>query len=163
MARYEIEGMKALEKTIKQLGELPQKVVTKAARQGTNIALKTARKYAPIKTGNLRKGLVLKGEKLKVRGKKVYQVTLRGGPEWNAIFQKKTEDGKVFKTKKDRNRGMKSEGVYYYPASQEYGFIKKNGGYVQGKRYLKKSLEDNKRVIEGKMVEVMTKEIDKLK
>ncbi|MFJ5713118.1 HK97 gp10 family phage protein [Neobacillus sp. NPDC093127] len=145
MGRYEIEGMKQLEKTIKQLGELPQKVVTKAARQGASVALRAARANAPIDSGDLKKGLKLVGERSKIKGKKVYQVSFDKNK--NDIFVKESKEGKRA----------------YYPASQEYGYLDRGGGYVPGFRYLRKSLEDNKRQVEEKTVEVMTKEIDKLK
>lgn len=152
MARNnEIEGMKELEKTIKQLGELPQKVVTKAARQGANIALKSARADAPIYSGDLKRGLKLVGERPSIKGKKVYQVS----------FDKRMND--IFTGHPDDYEYEEGENRYYYPASQEYGFLDRGGGYVPGFHYLKSSIEDNKRQIEKKTVEVMTKEIDKLK
>lgn len=146
MAKSKIEGMKELEKAIKKLGDLPQKCVTKAARKGATVALKAARNKAPIDSGDLRKGIVLKGERLTVRGKKVYQVTF--DRKMNDIFVKMSADG----TKR-----------YYYPASMEYGFITVDGGYVPGYRFMKESMESNARQIEKTTVDVLSKEIDKLK
>lgn len=143
--QFEIEGMKELEKTIKQLGKLPQRCVTKAAKKGATIALKAAKAKAPYLTGALEEGIILKGEKSKVKGKKVYQVTMN--PAMNDIFVKYTKDGKR----------------YYYPASQEYGFLTKNGGYVPGVHFLRDSIVDNKAQIERTIVEVLAKEIDKLR
>lgn len=144
--KSEIAGMKELEKMIKKLGQLPQKVVTKAARKGTQIALKSAKKDAPEDVGNLKKGIVLKGEKSKIKGKKAYQVTFDRA--MNTFFVKMSKDGKK---------------RYYYPASQEFGFMTKDGGYVPGFRYLKKSIVDNDTSIEKTIVDVLSKEIDKLK
>ena len=143
--KYEIEGMKELEKTIRKLGKLPQKCVTKAAKKGAQIALKAAKQKAPFLTGALEEGIILKAEKTKKKGKKVYQVTMN--PAMNDVFVKTTKDGKR----------------YYYPASQEYGFITKNGGYVPGFHYLRDSLVDNKERIEKTVVDVLAKEIDKLR
>jgi len=143
--KYEIEGMKELEKTIRKLGKLPQKCVTKAAKKGAQIALKAAKQNAPFLTGALEEGIILKGEKTRRKGKKVYQVTMN--PAMNDVFVKTTKDGKR----------------YYYPASQEYGFITKNGGYVPGFHYLRDSLVDNKERIEKTVVDVLAKEIDKLR
>jgi HK97 gp10 family phage protein len=143
--KYEIEGMKELEKTIRKLGKLPQKCVTKAAKKGAQIALKAAKQKAPFLTGALEEGIILKGEKTRRKGKKVYQVTMN--PAMNDVFVKTTKDGKR----------------YYYPASQEYGFITKNGGYVPGYHYLRDSLVDNKERIEKTVVDVLAKEIDKLR
>ncbi len=143
--KFEIEGMKELERTIRELGKLPQKCVTKAAKKGAQIALKAAKQKAPFLTGALEEGIILKGEKTRRKGKKVYQVTMN--PAMNDVFVKTTKDGKR----------------YYYPASQEYGFITKNGGYVPGYHYLRDSLVDNKERIEKTVVDVLAKEIDKLR
>ncbi len=143
--KFEIEGMKELEKTIRKLGKLPQKCVTPAAKKGAQIALKAAKQKAPFLTGALEEGIILKGEKTRRKGKKVYQVTMN--PAMNDVFVKTTKDGKR----------------YYYPASQEYGFITKNGGYVPGYHFLRDSLVDNKEQIEKTVVEVLSKEIDKLR
>ena len=143
--KYEIEGMKELERTIRKLGQLPQKCVTPAARKGATIALKAAKANAPFLTGALEEGIILKGEKARKKGKKVYQVTMN--PAMNDVFVKTTKDGKR----------------YYYPASQEYGFITKDGGYVPGFHYLRDSLVDNKERIEKTVVDVLAKEIDKLR
>jgi len=143
--KFKIEGMEELEKTIRKLGKLPQKCVTKAAKKGAQIALKAAKQKAPFLTGALEEGIILKGEKTRRKGKKVYQVTMN--PAMNDVFVKTTKDGKR----------------YYYPASQEYGFITKNGGYVPGYHYLRDSLVDNKERIEKTVVDVLAKEIDKLR
>ena len=144
MARFEIEGMKELEKMIKELGNLPQRVVTPAARKGMTIALKAARNNAPEDSGDLKKAIILKGEKSRLRGKKIYQVTL--DPAMNDVFVKESADGKRS----------------YYPASQEYGYLTKDGGYVPGFRFMKRALEENVGAIEKTIVETMSKEIDKV-
>lgn len=145
MAQFKIEGMEELQKTINKLGKLPQKCVTIAARKGANIALKSAKQNAPVDSGNLRKGLVQKSEKTKTKAKKVYQVTFNAA--MNDVFAKESKSGK---------RG-------YYPASQEYGFFARNGRYIPGFHYMKKSLEENNTKIEREIVDVLSKEIDKLK
>jgi HK97 gp10 family phage protein len=142
----EIKGMKELEKMIKKLGQLPQKVVTKAARKGAKIAQKSAKSDAPEEVGNLKKGIVLKGERSKIKGKKIYQVTFDRA--MNTFFVKMSKDGKK---------------RYYYPASQEYGFMNRDGSYTPGYRYLKKSIENNENKIEKEIVDELSKEIDKLK
>jgi len=143
--KFEIEGMKELERTIRKLGKLPQKCVTPAAKKGARIALKAARANAPWETGELSNGIVLKGERARKKGKKVYQVTL--DPAKNDIFVKTTKDGKR----------------YYYPASMEYGFITRDGGYSPGFHYLRDALMDNKTAIERTVVDELAKQIDKLK
>lgn len=145
MAKYKIEGMKELERSIKTLEKLPQKVVTPAAKKGARIALKAAKENAPVESGDLKKGLVLKGERSKIKGKKVYQVTF--DKRMNDVFVKMSAEGKRS----------------YYPASQEYGFFARNGRYIPGYRYLRRSIEENSSAIEKKIVDEMVKNIDKLK
>lgn len=144
MVKFKIEGMKELEKSIKKLGKVPQKCVTPAARKGMNIALKSARKNAPVDTGELRKGMKLAGEKARVKGKKVYQIVFDRAK--NDIFQKKNKDGKV---------------TGYYPFSQEFGFFAKNGRYIPGYHFISKGLNDNTGAITKKIVDEMGKQIDK--
>lgn len=138
-----IEGMEELERAIAGLGKVPQNAVTKAARSGANIALKAARAKSPIDTGNLKKGIILKGERRSVPGKKVYDVEI--DPAMNDVFVKVSKAGKRS----------------YYPASQEYGFFARDGSYIPGFHYLKNSIEDNAEVIENRIIEVFSQEIDK--
>lgn len=141
--RSDIQGMKELEKAIKQMGKVPQKVATKAARAGASIALKAAKNNAPVDSGELKRGIILKGERRVKIGKKMYDVMM--DPAKNDIFVKMSAEGKRS----------------YYPASQEYGYMTADGGYVPGFRYLRKSITENSRAIESKIVEVAAKEIDK--
>lgn len=138
-----IVGMKELERSIKQLGRVPQTVATKSARAGATIALRAAKKNAPEDEGNLKRGIILKAERRVKIGKKMYDVMLDPGK--NEHFVKVSADGKRS----------------YYPASQEYGFMTADGGYVPGYQYLRKSITENAREIENKIVEVAGKAIDK--
>lgn len=141
--RHKIEGMKELERMFRKLGKVPQATVTKSARAGARIAHKSAKANAPVDEGNLKKGLILKRERRRKPGKAVFQVTL--DPNMNDIFVKTTKDGKR----------------YYYPASQEYGFLTRDGGYVPGYRYLKRSITDNAAAIEKKTLETAKKDVEK--
>lgn len=146
-------------KTVKQIKELPQKCVTIASRKGAQIALKSAKKGRWIdQSGNLRKGIILKGERRTVVGKKVYQVTMDS--RMNDIFQKFTKTGMVRGTGKKKKL---RKGNYYYPASQEYGFRTVNGKYIPGFHFLHDGLVDNTKVIQNTIVQVLSKEFDKLK
>jgi len=137
MARltFRIEGMKELQKSLKNLGKVPQKHVTASARKGMNIVLKDAKSDAPVETGNLKRGMKLKGERSKQKGKKVYRIVFDSA--MNDIFQKKDSSGKV---------------VAYYPISQEYGFFAKNGRYIPGYRFLHNSLQNNSRKMEKRLL-----------
>lgn len=141
--RAEIIGMKELEKAMKRLGQVPQRVATKAARAGATIALRSARKKARVLTGEMKRGIIMKGERRSVIGKKVYDIMM--DPAKNDIFVRLTADGKRF----------------YYPASMEYGFLTADGRKVPGTYFLRDSVADNAGAIEQKVVSVAGKEIDK--
>ena len=144
MARKsEIVGMKELERAFRELGKVPQSAATKSARAGGQIVLRAARANAPVDTGELRDGIILKREKTRVRGKAVYDVMM--DPAKNDIFVKTTKDGKR----------------YYYPASQEYGFLTRDGGYIPGYRFLRRAIDENANQIERRILEVAGKEVDK--
>ena len=145
MARihFKVEGMRELERSLKQLGKVPQKHVTASARKGMNISVLDAKANAPYDTGMLKKGMKLKGEKSRFKAKKVYQVVF--DEKMNDVFQKKNKDGKV---------------TGYYPVSQEYGFFARNGRYIPGYRFISDSLTSNVSKIEKTIVSEMKKKID---
>jgi hypothetical protein len=135
--------MDKLKKDLERLGKVPQKHVTTAARKGMNPVLKEAKANAPYDTGSLKKGMILKGEKSRHKGKKVYDVIF--DPSMNDVFQKKNADGEV---------------TGYYPASQEYGFFTRNGRYIPGFRFIHDSLASNAQRSGKIMVDTMQKKID---
>jgi HK97 gp10 family phage protein len=155
----EIVGMRELERTISQLEQLPQKVVTKSARKGMNIALKAVRRNAPEDTGNLKRGFKLVGERSKVKGRKIYQVVPDRG--FNHVFQKPIPDPEAEHPRGKGIYGGKND-TAYYPASQEYGFLTANG-YVPGYHFMRKSMDDNAGNISETTIRVMTDEIDKIR
>jgi HK97 gp10 family phage protein len=141
--KFKIEGMKELQKSLKKLGGVPQKHVTSSARKGMNVILRDAKANAPRDTGALRKGTVLKGERSKVKGKKVYRVVF--DRRMNDVFQKKDASGKI---------------TGYYPVSQEYGFFARNGRYIPGFKFVHNALENNAGKMAKTIVETMKKKID---
>ena len=98
--RNEVKGMSELESAFKQLGKVPQTVATKSARAGATIALKAAKANAPQDEGNLKRGIIMKRERSKDKGKAVYDIM--PDPAMNSVFVKISKDGKRS----------------YYPASQ---------------------------------------------
>lgn len=141
--KFKIEGMKELQKSLTKIGKVPQKHVTSSARKGMSIILRDAKANAPYDTGNLKKGIILSGERAKTKGKKVFRVVFDSSK--NDVFQKKNADGKV---------------TGYYPVSQEYGFFAKNGRYIPGFRFIHDSLTDNAQKSSKIMVDTMKKKID---
>jgi len=141
--KFKVEGMKELERSLKQLGKVPQKHVTSAAKKGMGIVLRDAKANAPHDTGQLKKGMILKGEKSRTKGKKVYRVIFN--PAMNDVFQKKNKKGEV---------------TGYYPISQEYGFFARNGKYIPGYRFIHDSLANNAGKMEKTIVDTMKNKID---
>lgn len=145
MANFKVEGMEEAIKMIRDVGELPQKCVTKAAKKGIQIAKKDAKGGGWVdQTGYLRKGIKEKAEKNRIKGKKVYD--LWPDPSMNDVFVKVSKKGKRA----------------YYPASIEHGFKTKSGGYVPGFKFLHNALTNNKNQIEKVIIQTLTDEIDKL-
>ncbi|MDF2510466.1 MAG: phage protein gp10 family [Herbinix sp.] len=142
-ATFKVEGMNKLKKDLEKLGKIPQKHVAASARKGMNIVLKESKASAPYDTGQLKKGIVLKGERSRYKGKKVYRVVF--DDKMNDVFQKKNKEGKV---------------IGYYPVSQEYGFFAKNGRYIPGYRFIHDSLTENTIKISRVMIDTMKTKID---
>lgn len=142
--KVKIEGMKELNRSLKRLGETPQKHVTSSVRKGMNISFKDAKAKAPIETGELKSGIKMVGEKSRTKGKKVYQIVFDRAK--NDVFQKRNKEGKV---------------TGYYPASMEYGFFARNGRYIPGYHFLKKALEENSDKVQMTIIEDMQNKIEK--
>lgn len=140
---FKVEGMRELQKSLKKLGEVPQKHVTASSKKGMNIVLKQAKANAPYDTGALKRGIKLVGEKAKTKGKKVYRIVFDRA--MNDIFQKKNKQGKV---------------IAYYPVSQEYGYFLRNGEYMPGLRFIHDALNENTQKVAQTIVDTMKKKID---
>lgn len=104
--------------------QMQEKRLAQVARAGAIQAAKLARKYAPKKTGKLRRGIIVMPgiEHSRFVGKAVAEVVM--DPAMNDVFQKSNPKGHH----------------YYYPASQEYGFKRRvrGGGtkHVPGKHFM---------------------------
>lgn len=142
--KLNFSDFRRLKKSIKEVGKLPQKCVTKAARKGTNVVMKEVKSTAPVDTGDLKRGLKLKAEKSRTKGKKVYQITFSA--DMNDVFQKKNADGKV---------------TGYYPVSMEYGYFARNGRYIPGYRFMRKAAENKESEVNGVTITTLADELDK--
>jgi hypothetical protein len=148
---FVIEGMDELIRDLKRLKKVPQKHVTSSSRKAMNISLKQSKADAPVDTGQLKKGIVMKGERSRYKAKKVYKIVF--DDRMNDIFQKPV-----------KNPGESGAGegraIAYYPFSQEYGFFARDGRYIPGYRFISDSLTDNVSKIEKTIVSEMKKKID---
>lgn len=149
--KFKIEGMKELQKSFEKLGKVPQKYVTSAARKGMNIPLKKARSDAPVgETGNLKRGIVLKGEKSRYKAKKVYRIVFDA--KMNDVFQKPIIN--------PGSRGGSGKDTGYYPISQEYGYFAGEGNYIPGFRFISSGFTANIRTLEGTIVRTLKSKLD---
>lgn len=148
--KIKIEGMDKLQKSLKKLGNVPQKHVTSASRKGMNVVLRGAKAKAPSDTGDLKRGTVLAGEKSRHKGKKVYRLVF--APSMNNVFQKPI--------KKPGSRGGKGNDTAYYPISQEYGYFAGDGKYIPGFRFIRGSFDSNMPKAAKIMVDTMKQKLD---
>lgn len=142
-AEFSVKGIDRLMKDLKKLEKMPQVAVNRAARLGAQVAFKHAKMNAPMDSGDMRKGLVMKGEKRTKKGKKVYFIS----------YSKSMNDQFV----KDYAGGKKRA---YYPASQEWGFTVM-GKYTPGYRTLRKAIDQNANGIQQAVLKSLRKDVDK--
>ena len=140
--KFKLEGIPKLQKDLEKLGKVPQKHVTTSAKKGMNIAHKQAKADAPYDTGALKKGILMKGERSKIKGKKVYRIVFDRA--MNHYSKSQTKMGKIHRliTQSVRNTVSLPGTASIFPVS---GFITN-------------SLNDNARSIEKTIVSEMQKE-----
>lgn len=141
--RFQIEGMRELERSLRQLGKVPQKHVTSTVRKAMKIPLNKAKGGAPILTGALAKGMIDIRETSSKKAKSVRRIVF--DRNMNDVFQKKNKEGEI---------------TGYYPVSQEYGFFSKSGRFIPGFRFISDSFIESKLQIEKTIVSEMKKKID---
>ena len=151
---FYLEGFGGFTKVLGSMEGVPQKCVTKAAGKGANVVRKSVRGQVPVDTGALKRGIVRKGERSRVKGKKVYDLMF--DPGMNDVFQKPIKNPGEAGGKSDHG---------YYPASMEYGFLtrSKGGGlsYVPGYHFMRDAAESSSSAAKKEMVRVLNEEIDK--
>lgn len=148
--KFKVDGMDSLIKSLKRLGEVPQKHVTASVRKAMGSPLKQAKADAPEDTGALKKGIVLKGEKSKTKGKKIYRIVF--DDSMNDIFQKARMVTKKNGTQTERVTG-------YYPVSQEYGWFTRSGSYIPGLRFARGAMESKAGLVSRTIISTMAAKI----
>ena len=149
---FKIEGLEELKATVKRIGKLPQKCVNRAVKNGGQYALERLKEETHFKDskGYLKKGLGLKPEKYKKRGKKGIQVTFK--KSYTKIFTSPPIE--------DIGRyGGDPRGRFYYPASVEFG--RRGLGGKRPKNFMLDSADRNSTGIKKRMVEVLDNELKK--
>ena len=155
---FDTTGITVMIQALNKINKSPQKAVNKATSKANLIVKRTVKGEAPVKTGTLKRNIVTKAEKNRgVKGKKVRQVTFKGGAEANAELQKPIKNPGTLGGKNPKA---------YYPASQEYGFLARAPGggtqYVEGRHFMLQGAEQASPTAKKTMIDVMEKELDKL-
>ncbi len=140
MSESTIEGIEEIIAKFKQLEQVPQAIVTNAAKKGATMALNYAisnlqpangeflgrqGKTEKHQGGDLKKALKLKAER-SPKGKKVYKITTT----WYAHFR-------------------------------DLGFTTRNGKKIEGSHFLKYALTEHYDEIRNAIIEELSKGIDK--
>lgn len=150
--KFKVEGMEKLINNLKKLGQVPQKHVTASVKKAMRTPYSQAKEDAPYLTGALHDAITLKGEKSKIKGKKVYRIVF--DDSMNEQFQyKRTVTNKRTKKETERVTG-------YYPVSQEYGWFAVNGRYIPGQRFVRGAMEENSGKVKKIIMDTMGKKIE---
>ena len=154
-----------IEKTIGMLnrvGVSPQKAINKGTSKAALMLKRHVRSEAPVGKpphgGTLRKNIVVRAESNRGRkGRKVREVTFKGGKEANALLQRPIKEPGALGGKYPKA---------YYPASQEYGFLAraKGGGvqYIPGKYFMRDAADSHGDEAKELMTDTVMKELEKI-
>lgn len=153
--KFDFSEMAQLQKTLERVGEMPRKVVNKAAGKGATVAGRAIRAAAPKgRTRQLSKGFKRKPEKSKELGKKVLDYAMDSAK--NDIFQKPIKNPGIAGGKRPHA---------YYPNSVEYGFLTRSTGnglrYVQGQHFVRKAAEAARPQVESTIIKTAISELEK--
>lgn len=131
-----------LERSIKRMERFPTRYLSGSVKKATKPILQQAKLNAPKDTGTLKDAIILKREKARP-GKRVYQVT----------FDKGYNDKLAVMSKSGQRA--------YYPASQEYGWIRRDGTKVRGKYFMRNAADRNAKGFERAVINDMMKRIER--
>lgn len=161
----ELEGFEELAKAFAQSArELPKQDLTKAVKKGAAIVQQTVRSTAPVRTGALKRALVLHRERSRSAGKVVFDLMF--DPEDYFGFYRPILN--PVRSKSDHA---------FYPASQEYGYFtrrpdggmtytKSNGetakmDKVPGKYFMRSGAEISENAVTSTIVGELLLDIEK--
>ena len=155
---FDTTGITVMINALNKINKSPQKAVNKATSKANLIVKRTVKGEVPEKTGTLKRNIVTKAEKNHgVKGKKVREVTFKGGSEANSLLQKPIQNPGALGGKNPKA---------YYPASMEYGFLARAPGggtqYVEGRHFMRQGAEQASPTAKKTMIDVMEKELDTL-
>lgn len=154
---WDARDLKELRRAVVALGDVPTRCVTSAAGKAATLVKRNIKAgNVPVRTGNLRRGIVrTKKEKSKKRGKAVYRIDFKGGEEWNHIFQRPVKNPGAAGSTQTGN------GHAYYPYSMEFGYIGRDGNYIQGHHFMRDGAEESRYAAEARMVKSLNENLEK--
>ncbi len=155
---FDTRDIKKMIKMLNRAGLSPQKAVNRGTSKGAQILKRATKSEAPVRTGTLKRNIVIKAERSRLKGKKVRQVTMKGGDEANAQLQKPIQNPGIL--------GGKSKKAYY-PASMEYGFLARapEGGTqyrVPGRYFMRGAADRTSEQVKSVTTETVMQELEKI-
>jgi hypothetical protein len=147
-----VEGARQLEEQLAEIGKLPKRVLTTAAKAGYNPILAQARANATpyTKSGMMKRGIKATLEQPNKRNKAVYRINWWG--KYSDFYKKKIKKAGIY-------GGQRNPA--YYPQSVEWGFPNAKG-YVKGKYFIRSAIEQHQAESAQKVIDTLSSEIEKL-
>lgn len=138
-----MDDLKKLERDLKRMEKFPTKFLKGAVHKAAKPLLAEAKARAPKKSGTMIAAMILHDEKSKTTGKRFTQVTFDSA--YNDRLAKESKTGKRS----------------YYPASQEFGWIKQDGTKVPGKHFMRDAADAKESEFDKIVIEDMMGRIEK--
>lgn len=131
--------------SVLRLGKIPASAMSAPVIKGATKVKRMARMLAPRRTGALRQGIVVRPGKERSRYKGKYVKDIWMNPEMSDTFAK-------------YSRGKR----YYYPSSQEYGFLTQRGSRWPGRYYMRTAATVTEDVYEQFVLDEFKRKLDKI-
>lgn len=149
---FTVEGLDELQRQLDDIGKLPKRSLTAAAKAGMAPILAQARSNASpySKSGMMKKGIKSITETPNKRNKAVYRINWWS--KYSDIYKKKIKNAGIYGGKKN---------PAYYPQSVEWGFPSKHKK-VAGKYFVRTAIEQHQAEATQKVIDTLFAEIDKL-
>jgi len=152
---FDIKDIERMYKTLEKAGASPMKAVNKGTSKAATVVRRAVKAGAPGE--RIRKNISTRTEKTKVKGKKVREITFKGGDDANEELQLKINNPGRFGGKSKKG---------YLPASQEYGWLTGNGAggvkFIPGKHFMREAADSTANQARQVMIETITKELEEI-
>ncbi len=158
---FELE-VAALAEKFGAMSEDINKVVKKATVRGAYVALPIIKSRAPMRSGQLRSGIVVNEER-----------TLKVGLQWHDVMMDAMKNS-IFQ-KPIQNPDRSTSDAAYYPASMEYGYFRRRSGgglemvppagqkpaRVPGRYFMRGGADEADNAVKSAIVDTLLTEIEK--